>query len=252
MSLEGKRIVVTRAAHQAESLANLLRDKGAIPIFYPCIAIYPVENSQELDAALKRIETYDYLLITSSNTAYALKQRLDALKLSPDFSRLKIAAIGESSAEAVTNFLGAEVAFMPEMQTGAALAQSLPIVNKMRVFLPQSTLANEEICQTLTERGAIVESITAYENHIGEGGANVPAMLKQGEIDALTFTSSSTVDYFLKRIAPQTAFELPAAVIGSSTAKTAHGLGFQQLIMPDEYNLAAMLALLDEYFDAAS
>jgi uroporphyrinogen-III synthase len=230
MGLEGKRIVVTRALPQAALVMTLLREKGAIPLSYPCISIVP--RKLELDT-----HDYDWLIITSSNTAFALRGH--------DFSQVKIAAVGEASAQAVRDYLGQTVTFTPEVHTGEALAQSLSIKGGERLLLPQSASASDKLGQSLRERGATVDCPIAYDNFIGEGGEDIPNMLDV--IDALTFTSGSTVENFIKRIAPRTAFHLPAAVIGDSTATSAQVHGFQTIV-PKEFTLEAMVEALEHYF----
>ena len=71
MMLAGKRIVITRARHQAGAFADLLREHGAIPILYPCIAIIPPDDPAPLDEALAHLSAYDWMLITSANTVRA-------------------------------------------------------------------------------------------------------------------------------------------------------------------------------------
>jgi uroporphyrinogen-III synthase len=230
VSLQGKRVVVTRAAHQAASLMKLLRDKGAIPLFYPCIAIVP--RKLEIDR-----RDYDWLIITSSNTAFALKGY--------DFSQVKIATVGEASAQAVSDYLGQTVAFRSEIHTAEALARTLPIQPGDRLLIPQSALAPDKLSQLFHERGATVDSLTAYDNFIGEGGDDIPNMLD--DIDALTFMSGSTVENFIKRIHPKNACHLPAAVIGDSTATSAQVYGFQTIV-PEEFTLEAMVEALETYF----
>jgi uroporphyrinogen-III synthase len=230
MSLQGKRVVVTRAVPQAESLSRLLREKGAVPLLYPCIAIVP--RPLELES-----RDYDWLVITSSNTAYALRGH--------DFSQLKIAAIGEASAEAVSKYLGQSPAFISETHTAEALGQSLPIQQGERLLLPQSSLANDKLSEMLRERGASVDAPIAYDNFLGEGGEDIPSMLDS--IDALSFTSASTVKNFVERIQPKTAFHIPAAVIGDSTATTAQVYGFETIV-PSEFTIEAMVRVLEKYF----
>jgi uroporphyrinogen-III synthase len=230
MSLEGKRVVVTRAVPQAESLSRLLGEKGAIPLLYPCIAIVP--RPLELES-----RDYDWLVITSSNTAFALRGH--------DFSQVKIAVVGDASAEAIHKYLGQKPSFIAESHTAEALGQSLPIQQGERLLLPQSALAKDKLCDILRGRGATVDCPIAYDNFIGEGGEDIPQML--GEIDAISFTSGSTVKNFVERIQPKTAFHIPAVVIGDSTAATAQVYGFQTIV-PNAFTIEAMVEALGQYF----
>jgi uroporphyrinogen-III synthase len=230
MSLQGKRIVVTRAANQADSLMNLLKEKGAIPLLYPCISIAPREI--EFDS-----RDYDWLIITSSNTAFALKGQI--------VSHLKIAAIGQTTAQSVKSYLGKEAAFISEIQSAEALAKSLPLETGTRVLLPQSAIAKDNLSQRLSERGAVVHSITAYDTLPGTGGEDIPNLLDS--LDAITFTSGSCVENFTRRIYPKKASHLPAAVIGDNSATAAQVHGYQTIV-PQEFTIEAMVEALEAYF----
>ena len=99
--LRGKAIVNTRASHQASDFDLLIRERGAVPIAYPCIAIVPPDDTTELDAALKQLNAggFDWLGLTSANTVYSLAQRLHKLDLMLT-GKFKVAAVGPSTAEA--------------------------------------------------------------------------------------------------------------------------------------------------------
>src|SRR5262245_22252377 len=106
--LRDKRVVITRALHQAEEMAALLRERGAQPLLYPCIAITPPDDTRLLDTALKAVERggFDWLVLTSANTVYALDERLKALGLNVGaLANLRIAAIGRVTATAADNCL---------------------------------------------------------------------------------------------------------------------------------------------------
>lgn len=248
MSLVNKRIVVTRAAQQTESLVKLLQGYGAIPLVYPCLDIRILPEQQLLDAALRNLKAYDWLIFTSINAVLAIKNRLEALDLSPDWRHLRIAAVGTSTSGAIEDYLGARVEMLPDEQSAAGLSQAITIENGMRVLLPQSTLSRPDLENALRQAGADVNAIDTYENVIGTGGEDVPAMLRAKLVDALTFASPSAVSNFIKRISPERAFDLPAACIGPSTAETAYSYGFMTIITPSDYSIEAMLERLDLYF----
>ena len=247
MSLQGKRVVITRAAHQVASMVNLLRDTyNAYPILFPCIDIAPPTDKSELDTALHNISDFTWLMLTSRNTVRILAQRIDDLGLSPDFP--KIAVVGSSTAELCHELLGVVPDFVPDDFIGSSIASLMTMRNNDNVLLPQSEKVDETLADSLRERGAQVTVITAYENVIGTGGDDVPAMLRSNEIDALTFTSGSTIEGFIKRTKPLDARHLPAACIGPSTAKVANEHGFQHIIVPNTYTVETMLSELDAYF----
>ncbi len=235
MSLQGKRVVVTRAVHQAAELADLLTARGAIPVLYPCIAILPLLHDNLPDAS-----AFDWLIMTSTNTVEALRGRLMLNGAHPP----KIATVGASTAAALRHAFGVHVDFIPAVQTAEHLAETLPILPGERVLLPQSAIAKPDLAQILTKRGADVITASAYQTVIGTGGADVPSMLQAGQIHALTFTSSSTVTGFIERVG--TVPDVPAVCIGEVTAQTAIDSRFRRVLTPqDDYSLDGLIAVME-------
>ena len=254
-ALAGKRIVVTRAAHQAEALNRLLRDKGAIPVSYPCIAIQPPADTSALDAALRDIGALDALLLTSANAVAAVADRLRTLDLQPDWSRLTVAALGAATEAALLERLGIQADFVPAEQTAQGLARELPLEIGSRALLPQSAIASESTAEILRGRGAQARAVIAYETVIGGGGDDLPGMLAREEIDALSFASPSAVDFFARRCprsAAESARALPVACLGPQTANRARESGYASVIAPPVSGLRAMVEALAAAFAAAN
>jgi len=247
-ALQNKKIVITRATHQAGDFADKLLTLGAVPVLYPCIAITPPADTTELDRALGQLVTFNWLLFTSPNTVIAVHERLSVLSLSPDWSKLLIGVVGSKTATQVKHMFGRDVDFMPDDFTAERLGASLPDVTDKHILLPQSVLADDSLAEALRQRGTTVVNLPAYENTIGQGGADVPAMLEDNQIDMLTFTSSSTVENFVKRIQPHPIPDVPAVCIGPSTAETATSCGFAQVLIPDTYTLDGMIQTIRQYF----
>jgi uroporphyrinogen-III synthase len=249
--IAGKHIVVTRAVHQASALTALLQQAGAIAVHYPCIAIAPPTDTAPLDAALRDLARYDWVLLTSSNTPYALAARAEAIGLAHDaMARAHFAAVGPATSEALYAACGMQPAFMPPVYDGASLARALPAGAGAHVLLPTSSLADDSVAQTLTARGIRVHSISAYRTVAGAGGEDVPARLAAGGIDAITFTSGSTVRFFVQRVAPLQPLHVPAVCIGESTAVAARAAGFATVLVPERATLEAMLDTLRTYFES--
>ena len=250
-ALQGKRVVVTRAEHQAAPLIQILRERGAIAIRYPCIAIQPPADADAIDSQLRDLARYDTLLFTSANAVSALSSRLRARKIQPDWTQLRIAAVGEATDAALQTELGRSADFVPESRSGESLARSLPLTPNHRVLLPHSAIASDAPADILRSRGADVTAVVAYETVCGVGGDDVPGMFADGMIDALTFVSPSAVGYFVQRCSAPHARRLPAACLGSVTAARAKALGFTQIITPAETGVSAMAGALERFFAAA-
>ena len=253
--LSGKRVVITRAAHQSEALANLLRGANAQPLFYPCIAITPPEDTTPLDEALRDLATFDWLILTSANTAYTLANRLETLGLTVP-AQLQVAAVGPATAKPARELLGVDVAVPSNSDdyNAEALARNLQLLPGSSVLLPQSEIAPPTLAEALTQQGANVQVVTAYRTVRGSGGDLVPQLLAKGEIDAITFTSGSTVQYFLERLVAEGGSQsqladVTIACIGESTAQAARDAGLVVSVIPSTSTLPALVQSLEAYFD---
>lgn len=245
--LLGKRIAVTRALHQAPPLAALIRDYGGMPIPYPCIAIAPPTDRQPLDNCLRRLGEFDWLLLTSGNTARAIADRLLALGLRLADSTVRVAAAGPATAAEARQRLSADVERPPTVSGAGNLARSLPLSETCRILLPQSNLADPSAAEVLRARGADVTTVIAYRTIMAEGGADLRSMINRDEIDALTFFSPSAVAFFRRRCPTPMALELPAACIGPATSAAAREQGFSRLITPSQPSIIDLIEALADF-----
>ncbi len=250
--LVGKRVVVTRAPHQAAEMADLLRQAGATPLLYPCLAIVPPEELDLLDSALKRAAAgdYDRLVLTSANTVLILAQRLAALSMS--LRDLPAATIGPTTAEMAETMLGTKVNSVAREHVAEALAEEVAPEPGERLLLPQSAIARPVLADLLRAAGAQVTTVAAYQTGLGQGGDPVPALLVNKAIDALTFTSSSTVSNFLIRLQNEGGDRrdltgVCLSAIGPVTAGTMADLNLPADVMPADYTLPGLVTALDRY-----
>ena len=242
--LAGKRIAVTRARHQAPPLEAAIRAYGGEPVLYPCIDIVPPADERPLADCLRQLAEFDWLLLTSGNTARAIADSLAALRLRLPDATLRVAAAGPATAAEAHKRLDCEVQHVPAEYGAGQLARSLPLSGSPRILLPQSDLADASTAERLRARGADVTTVAAYRTVLAEGGAPLPAMIGGGKIDALTFTSPSAVAFFRQRCPRLDALQLPAACIGRATSEAAREQGFVRLIMPDQPAVSDMIAAL--------
>ncbi len=255
-TLSGKRVVVTRAAHQSDEFAERLRERGAIPLFYPCIDIAPTDNPAALREAAQAAAKgeFDWLVLTSANTVSTLKQCLKDLNIEPDtLKKLKLAVVGTATAAAAETQLDLHATFLPDKYTSAALGVALKVKTGTRILLPQSGLADAKLAAILAERGARVTTVEAYRTVAGSGGVNLAALLKAGEVDAITFTSPSTVTNLLLRLKAEggdahALARLCLAYIGPKTAEAARKNQLPVLMMPPTHTLEGLISALEDYF----
>lgn len=252
-ALLGKRIVVTRTIEQAGSLIDLLISRGAEPLLYPCIAIEPPEDVSRLDHALLRLQRgeFDWLVLTSSNAVQTIAQRAAALAL--DLSRVRVAAVGAATAEVAREKLGCEISFLPDITQASALGAAIPFEPEMKVLLPQSDIALTDLKDALNLRGVHVTTVIAYRTVMGSGGADVPALLKRHQVDAIIFTSPSTVRNFLWRLVEEDGCtadlkQTAIACIGATTAKIARRCGLLVVALPAITTLEYLVHTLEDYF----
>lgn len=243
-----KRVVVTRAPHQAGELSQLLRARGFDVLLYPCITIIPPEDTAQLDTALRQANGFDWLVLTSANTVEALRLRCEALGVS--LRGIKTAAVGPATADAARQTLGVDVQIVPDEHEAEALAGTMQVRPGTRVFLPQANIARSALRDQLSAAGADVTVVAAYRTVIGQGGAAVQAVLAA---DALTFTSSSTVENCVARVRSEGGdmnrlLNIPAFCIGPQTANTTRNKDFGTVIAASIYTLEGLLESLAEYF----
>lgn len=254
--LTGKRIVVTRAAHQAETFCDLLRERGAEPLLYPCIAIEPPEDFQPLDRALREAAAgqYDWLVLTSANTALVLSERLGETGLTlKDIPGLRVATIGPATAEEAQKLLGLRVDVLPDEYIAEALVEAIRPEAGARILLPRAEVARPNLIKRLSAAGAQVKVVVAYQTIIGQGGIDLPALLMDGRIDAVTLTSSSTARNFVVRLV-QDGGRLAGlqgvciACIGPITADTARKVGLTVGVVAEDYTLGGLIEALEKFW----
>jgi uroporphyrinogen-III synthase len=254
--MKGKRIVITRAPHQAEELARLLRQRGAEALLYPCIALAPPEDTTLLDASILAAAdgAFDWLVLTSANAVQILAQRLKEQDIPAQrLANLELACVGPATAEAVTKLLGLNVRTIPETYVAEALATALQKYLPARVLLLQADIARPVLRQKLRELGATVRAVPAYRTVRGSGGVPLPALLAGHKIDAITFTSASTVQYCVRRLEVEggdtaSLAEVCLACIGPITSRALQALGYSATVEPAEHTLEGLVAALEAYF----
>ena len=232
LPLAGRRILVTRAAHQAAKLSQGLSALGAVPVEVPVLEIQPPENPEVLDHALRRLYRYDWLILTSANTVRALAARAADLGLpSGQPPTLRVAAVGEATAAAARK-AGFTVALVPEFYVAESLVASLTAkAAGRRILLARAAVARDVIPDVLRKAGAEVDVVDAYQNVLPE---NAPALLRKAlanGIEAATFTSSSSVTH-LADAARASGVGFPfvgvmAVSIGPITSQTLCELGWK-------------------------
>lgn len=247
-NLSGKRILITRSQTQAAGFAAQLRAFGAEPIILPMIAIQALADPRPLDQALMKISRYDWIIFTSANAVEQVCARFDHLGIKPPAPKIKVAAIGQSTAQALKE-RGISPQLIPPSQHSADLFASLCAMiplKGLRILLPQSDLAPPTLANLLTQSGALVDSIRAYHNVQPE----IDLSGLDQVCDAITFTSSSAAHNFVNLFGlDHPSFQNAlVAYIGTSTAATAQGLGLPVHAIAQPQSIAGLIQALSRAF----
>jgi len=198
--LSGCRVLVSRAKKQAGALSSTLKDLGCQVIEIPFIEIRKPSSYKPLDAALKNLASYDWLILTSVNGVEALFQRMAKRKVDQAaLAHLKIAAIGPATRKAIEKH-GLKVSVIPKEYVAESVVASLhKHVKGKRVLLVRAKVARDVIPRELRKAGATVDVIEAYETIVPKSShRRLRAVLaSKRKPHAITFTSSSTVKNFV-------------------------------------------------------
>jgi len=258
--LFGRRVVVTRAREQAGQLAEALEERGAEVIAVPAIRILPAADAAPLDDACDRAEMFDWVVFTSANAVHHFLGRFLARHDIRELKGPRLCTVGPGTAAALGTY-HLRVDLVASSYRSEGLIEALlghgPVAGA-RFLLPRSEIGRELLAEELREAGALVEDVAAYTTVGGEEGSgqDIYRMLLDRRIDAVTFTSASTVRHFVDLIGADQAADLlrttTVAAIGPVTADTAAQLGITATVVPAEFTVAALVDALVDFFNTPS
>ena len=249
--LFGKRVLVTRARAQASKLAEGLEALGAACLEVPAICIEePSDGGAALDAAIGRLADYDWLIFTSANGVDRFFRALDAAgKDARALARAKVAAIGPATAARLAA-CGIRADRVPAEYRAEAVVDALKgdVRSGTRVLLARAEEAREVLPESLRALGAEVTVAAAYCTRQAEAdGAALARKLADGEIDIVTFTSSSTVKNLCAILGSAEPLRHARCVaIGPITAKTCEALGVKLAAVAEEYTIEGLIETIRE------
>ena len=255
--LFGKGVVITRPEKQADDLAQLLTNEGANPIHFPTIKIVPPPDWRDLDAAIKKLADYDWLIFTSANGVQFFFERLLTKNRDiRDLKGVKICCIGPATARQVES-KGIRVDLVPKKFISEGILESFSGINLKgkKILIARAAVARDVLPEGLKKLGAEVDVVTAYETvNSGKKKNDLEALFKENQVDVITFTSSSTVNNFVKIMGRN--FSLPKSVkvacIGPVTEATAKKAGFSVDIHQEKYTMEGLVQSLIDYFGRKS
>jgi uroporphyrinogen-III synthase len=246
------KVVITRSRKGNEELGRSLKAVGLAPIPIDTIEFLPPEDWSRVDASLRGLGDFDWLILTSPTGAESLARRMEELSLAVPWSgRPRVAAVGEKTSAAL-RAEGFNVDFVPSTFLTSALAEQLPRGRGNRLLILRADIGDPEFAVSLKRGGFEVTDLTIYRTSAVEAveGAAEPDLR---EADAIAFASPSAVEAFMKRLDSDGADSaltrrLLAACIGPVTARAARDHGFERIIMPRTHTIEG---LVRELADAA-
>jgi uroporphyrinogen III methyltransferase/synthase len=256
--LSGKRIIVTRARSQATSLVERIEALGGEVVEFPTIEIRPPESYGPLDQAIQRIASYDWLIFTSVNGVERFLDRFERLgKNLADLADIEIGAIGPETAN---KLVAARIqpSLVPRRYQAEGILEALApeMLRGKKVLIPRAAKARDILPETLRQWGAQVDVVEAYQTVLPQVDVSALCnLLREGKIDMITFTSSSTAANFAAMLRdqdyPRLLAETVIACIGPITKKTVEDLGMEPEVVSEEFTIPGLVSAMVDYFSRA-
>jgi uroporphyrinogen III methyltransferase / synthase len=245
------KVLITRPHNQSDSFANALTEAGFEPVFFPVIEIRPFEENVALDRAIGKLSCYDWVVFTSVNGVDAFFERAGSHSPLGRVARgegVKVATIGPKTAQSLQS-RGIMPDFVPDEYVAEAILTGLGDLRGRWVLLPRAEIARKALPEAILAAGGVAHEIAVYQTLPVEPDPDGLAALNSG-VDAVTFTSPSTVENFVE-IARRVGLDplnLPGnpniACIGPITQKAAQEAGFVDVIVAEEYTSEGIVKLL--------
>lgn len=250
-TLEGKTILITRRAEQADDFVSEIERRGGRAVVIPLIHISEPESWRPCDAALENLPAYAGIIFTSRNGVEKFFGRLREKKIEIP-SAIAVYAVGQRTAEAI-GAVDVAVTRVPKTFTAAALADLLTVekVRGKKYLLPGGNLNASDLEAALTQRGAEVTSVEVYRNTMPDEVTvnDLRERFSWNEFDVITFASSSAVRNFVQVISPSMISQkTKIAVIGPSTKQTAQALYLPVAIEPKQSTAIGLVEAITEFY----
>jgi uroporphyrinogen-III synthase len=252
--LSGVRIVITRAIEQARELKKRLEEMGATVLLFPVLSFSEPSDTAALDAAIRSLDEFDWILFTSANAARFLASRCRKLGIEPGPEGLGCcAAVGPATA-GVAAAEGFSVDYVAKEFVGTALARELSAeLAGKKVLLPRSERARPDLPDALKAAGAKVTEVVAY--HTGGVGAVDPALstaMRRADVDLVSFFSPSAVENLRSELGPEALARLATkaafAAVGPVTAAALRQAGLRVAIEATQATAESMASAIAGYF----
>jgi uroporphyrinogen-III synthase len=242
-ALNGLRVLVTRAAHQADETAAKLRALGAEVVCLPMIAILPPESWQPFDEAIARLQEYHWVIFASSNAVDAFFNRIAESKVFPHF-----ATIGPKTTAALERH-GQQASYQAPSFVAESFVENFPATAGMRILWPKTNIGRTLIADELSKRGANVDVVFCYRTAMPENADSITTelekLLTSNDIDIITLASSETAKNMSQLLTNRALLSTTKILaIGPETARAAKEHLGKCDLQSDEYTLDGMIDCL--------
>jgi uroporphyrinogen III methyltransferase/synthase len=238
----GARVLVTRPRDQAGKLVDLLEEQGAEVLLHPAIEIDAPDDWGPVDRVLARLAEFDWIAFSSANgVAWFFRRLLETGRDARALGRLKLAAIGPGTADALADFQ-LRTDLVPDSFRAESLAEALSRqAAGRRVLLARASRGREIVADQLRDAGACVEQIVVYHStDVPQPDARIAALLSEGAIDWVTVTSSA-IAHSLVRLFGDALRRSRLASLSPVTSETLSTLGFPPAAEADRYTMSGLV-----------
>jgi uroporphyrinogen III methyltransferase/synthase len=258
--LEGRRVLVTRARHQAAALAEPLAALGAEVLIAPVIATADPDDWGPVDAAIANLASYDWIVLTSTNAVERFASRMGERGVPvTELASARVAVVGSATAQRLLDY-GISAALVPDDFRAEGLVEAFVALGAgpgWRVLLPRAASARELLPDALREAGASVDVVPVYRTVPAQPDPVVIGHLGAGDVDVVTFTSPSTARHFVAWAqaaglgAESTIHRITAASIGPVTTEALRSLGYRVVIEAAPSTMAGLVEAILEHYSTA-
>ena len=253
MSLQGKRILVTRGEDQAEEFSSMIRKREGVPVIFPTVRLVPPDDPSVLDEALARLGTFDWVLFTSANAARFFLERAAKRGIRGIPEGVRVASVGPGTTREVRR-QGFPVHLEAKQHTAEGMVGALAgegFAGK-RFLLPRAQEGREVLPLVIGRRGGTVDVVTAYRNGMAPRDEKAAKEIGERPPDVCTFASPSAFRNFFLLLGEERAASVLSrsriAVIGEVTRRAVEGKNYLVDIMPETFTLAGMLEAIERHF----
>ncbi len=251
LPLAGRTVVVTRRKGEEDALSARLAELGAAVRELPAIEFAAPADPAPLDAALRALDRFEWVVFTSATAVERTLERMRALGLElAQLGARRLAAVGPATADRLVRHVRAPD-LVPSEARGEALAGELaPRVRGRRVLLPRPAEGRPETLEGLRAAGAELTVVEAYRTVPSPPGRIAPlaGWIEGGEIDAVAFASPSAVQAVVGALGPKAELlrRVSLAAIGPTTADALRAAGLSASVVPSRYTGAALAEAIAE------